>query len=165
MVDDKKVTAPVLWDNDNTFQNGKYFTVSAASIVVGVAYKPSGISIPQHPGEVDQLPTLQIKDPVYNDLFLNLTLDGWRILVGDTNISPSGSPLPPYVWLGGTDVPAGCIISDPRLHGIVILSINKGGITIYQYTYTDGNPNGTLDLTADGCLATGEYLQIFYKLA
>lgn len=161
MADDKKVMAPVLWDNDDTFQGGKHFAVSAAAIVVGTTPRPDAVYLPSaYQQTINYVNTLQIKDPVFNDLYLNMTLDDWRLLVGTTNVSPGGFP-DPIVWVGDDTIPAGCVLTSTDLIGIDILSVNKGGITIYNYIHHLTDP--TLDLTADGCLAAGETIQIIYK--
>jgi len=159
----KKVTAPVLWDNDSTFQGGRYYTVSSSAIVVGTVNKPTGPVIPGVRTIPALVPTLQIKDPEYNDLYLAMTFEEWIALVGMANGS-AGIP-ESVTFTGGDTIPAGNTISSPLLKNIIILSVNKSGISIYNYVYTNGSPNGTLNLTADGGLAVDEKIQIIYKRA
>lgn len=151
-----KVNVPVLWDAAGNFKNGEVFSISVSSIINGVVAKPAGPTIPGYPIG-NPIDTLFVKDPEVGGLYLNLTLQEYTDLVGAT--SSSGNDTRSYDWVGDVDVIAGDIIDDPRLDGITILSVNKGGPTIYDYIHA----GSTLDLTADGGLAAGENLGIIYK--
>lgn len=151
----RKVNVPVLWDANDNFKNGETYSVSAGSIIVGIVSKPTGYSIPGYP-KGDETNTLQIKDPTNGTLFLNLTYEEYIAIIGEAEVSPDS--LRVYNWVGGVDIDPGSIVTDPRLDGITIQSINKGGVTIYHYTHS-----GTvLNLTEDGGLAEDEHIQIFY---
>lgn len=159
MADDKKVFAPVLWDNDNTFQNGKKFTINANAVVIGITQKPTGISIPAFTVDIPLQDTLQIKDATYNNLYLDLTLAEWAGLVGEATSSADGTKT--FTLVGGASPTCSIVSSD--FSNITIISINKGGITIYAYSYTDNGTSSSIDFAASGCLTNGETLQIIYK--
>lgn len=158
----QKVNVPVLWDSDNCFIGNQIYSVSVESIIGAVISKPPGIAIPGYSAGLP-VDCLMVKDPELGLLYLSLTLAEYLDIIG--NASGGGVNLDVINWTGGDEVPAGDTITSSALSGIIIFSVNKGGITIYNYTYTDGSPDGELDLTTDGGLAEDENIQILYKLA
>lgn len=156
-----KVNVPVLWDANGEFTNNEIYSISVQSEIKGTTQKPAGVTIPGYP-KGNPVDTLQIKDPEFGVLYLSITLAEYLMLIGD---AVGGAALSVINWTGDDQVPAGNTITSSELSGIVIFSINKGGVTIYNYNYTDGTPNGMLDLTTDGGLAPGENIQILYKRA
>lgn len=152
----RKISVPVLWDSIGNFKDNEQCAVSVDSIVVGVVDKPTGPRIPGY-GNGETTSTLQIKDVNFGTLYLSLTEEEYMALVANSGTSPD--ELQVYNWVGGVDIDPGSIVTDPRLDGIHIDSINKGGITIYHYTHE----GSVLDLISDGGLAEDEHIQIFYK--
>lgn len=160
----KKIGVPVLWDGTNNFRDNKTYMVSVESIIYPTYVpKQAAPTIPGYAPEHAPINTLLITDPTFGPLYLSLTLEEYLELVGQANASTDGSFA--IDWLGGTDVPAGDVITSPLIASVVILSINKGGTVIYPntYTYTSGSPDGTLDITLAGGLSEGEYMQLIVK--
>lgn len=156
------VAIPVLWDSNGNFLNGASVSVNVGSIINQNVAKPSGPTIPGVEA-ITYVNTLEIKPSPYIAYYTTLTLVQYLALVGAGSVGPGG--IISLTLIGGTDVPAGCTVDVPA--NMDIQQVSKGGTIVYEadYTYTNGSPDGTLDLTAAGCLASGEALQILYKIA
>lgn len=156
------VSIPVLWDSNGNFRNGEYVAVNVGSSLNTNVSKPSGITIPGFE-PVSYVNTLEVKPSPYIAYYTTLTLAQYLALVGAGSVGPGG--IISLTLVGGTDVPAGCTVDVPA--NMDIQQVSKGGTIVYEadYTYTNGSPDATLDLTAAGCLASGETLQILYKIA
>jgi hypothetical protein len=151
-----KINVPVLWDASNNFRDGEIYSVSVASLIIGIVSRPPGISIPGYPQRTP-VDTLQIKDPIFGTLFLTLTKEQYLELIGATQGSPSDTQV--INWVGGDTIPAGCTLTSDLLMGAKIISINKGGVTMYGLSVV----GDTLDLSTVGCLSEEEAIQIIYK--
>lgn len=156
------VSIPVLWDSLGNFRNGEEVAVNVGSILNLNVSKPDGIYIPGV-SHVNFVNTLEVKPSPFISYFTTLTVGQYLALVGAGSVGPGG--ILSITLTGDVEVPAGCTIPVPA--NMDIQQISKGGTIIYdtEYTYTNGSPDGTLDLTAAGCLAIGETLQIIYTIA
>ena len=156
------VSIPVLWDSNGNFRNGEYVSVNVGSYLNTNVQKPSGITIPGFE-PTTFVNTLEVKPSPYIAYYTTLTLGQYLALVGAGSVGPGG--VLSLTVTGDVEVPAGCTIPVPG--NMDIQQISKGGIIVYDtsYAYATGSPDGTLDLTAAGCLSIGETLQILYKIA
>lgn len=156
------ISVPVLYDGNGNFLNGQTIEVSAESIVVGTAPKPSGPSIPGFP--VTLVDTLQIKDPTIGTLFLSITFAQWFTLASGYN--PFNLPYQtiksitvPYTLqsldnqslllasggLGNITVPADSEASFPVGYQVDIIQTDDGGVSfIGSTTINSFNGNATI---------------------
>jgi hypothetical protein len=156
------VSIPVLWDSLGNFRNNEQVAVNVGAILNLNVSKPDGLYIPGV-SHVNYVNTLEVKPSPYIAYYTTLTIGQYLALVGAGSIGPGG--IMSITLTGDVEVPAGCTIPVPA--NMDIQQVSKGGTIIYDtdYTYTNGDPDGTLDITSAGCLSVGEKLQIIYKIA
>lgn len=151
------VCAPVLWDGDDNFLNGKLIGVMYNAIVVGPVLKPSGYSVPPYPGNM--VNTLFVKDNNYpRGLYLNWTLDQWREAISATQVSPNVEKTYSVTIVG---TPPDNITSTD-LYNATINSVTQNGIDVDMSTigYVS-NSNGTGTITGL-TIGPGDTIQVLY---
>lgn len=119
-----KIPIPVLWDSDNNFLNSNIVSVDASSVVIGTVPKPQKIYPPQAvPVLVN---TLEIKEPNFGGLYLNVPLAVWQAAIR----AASGTPAPlvqTRIYTINSTQAGSNTITDAALAGITIIAIWQNG--------------------------------------
>jgi len=137
-----KIPAPVLWDKELNFLNNALVSCDGLSNVVGTVLKPTRVFPPAATPTLQSC--LQITDPTFGTLYLNMTLDAWQAAIRAIGISPGVAPNTLLYSITTTQ----STITDPLLDGATILAIWKNGIMI-KYGTDVTLAGDTLTFTSD----------------
>lgn len=152
------IVVTVFKDRQGVYPSGKVRSIPKEATLVGTGYLSMvDVLEGRHNTAFANKQLLKIDVPGEGYVYVDETIASFNDKVGRTNNPPFT-----FRWLGGTDVPAGNVITNDALEGISIASVTKGGIAIYHYIHNPNKP-ASLNIEADGGLAVGEIIEITYK--
>lgn len=124
------ISVPVLWNSENSYQANSLVNIQVTSTFVQIVPKPIK---PYRPGTApDLINTLQVNDPNFGALYLNMSYEAYQAAI----IAASGSNSPLVMTLFSTITAPQYTITSSSLSGATIISIWKGGITLNPTDYT-----------------------------
>lgn len=114
-----KISVPVLWNQDYSFLNSAIYLVDILSKVVTVVQLPNKVYPPSEKTPVLQ-PCLQIQEPNFGTLYLNMSLSAYQAAVR----AASQSVAPLILSKAYTIASPSFTIVDPALTGATLVSIS-----------------------------------------
>lgn len=151
------ISVPVLWNNENSFQNNSLVSIDIASPYVATVMKPSK---PYPPAQRPTLiPTLQINEPNFNTLYLNMPFAAYQAAIIAASAATSGSSnvSTNFYTISGTQ----SSITDASLSGASILLVWKNGTVLNDTDYSLSG--STISFT--GPLAATDTVGIIYNFS